>query len=214
MLEIDGLGLVQTQAILRYLARRANMNGMSTAEEVMCDIYAEAVINLLDMLKKAPWTRRKKEERTEVKEEISDETSAPDNELDEAQIHTMATRDKWHAMLGPRLEQRLAENCGRMKKELDSSLHSVDAIQDQEQRTALPCLVGQDLTYADVLVAHLVTWLIEEVGCSCVEKYPHVLRLQQRVVKLPGMVRFLGSPLYYNVGDEAYCKEVDMTLAR
>ena len=191
------------------------MNGMSTVEEVLCDMYAEAVTDILDMLKKAPWTRVKREVASDSKEEISNETLPSDNELDEAQQHIIATRSKWHAMLGPKLEQQLVENCGRIQKELDSSLHSIDASLGQEQlTTVLPCLVGQDLTYADILVAHLVTWLIEEIGCSCVVKYPYILRLQQRVVKLPGMVRFLGSPLYYNVGDEAYCKEVDLTLAR
>ena len=212
LLEIDGLRLVQTQATLRYLARRANLNGMSTTEEVTCDMYAEAVCDMLDMLKKAPWTRLKKEETT-IKEEDSIENPRNNEMSNEAQEHIIATRKKWHAMLGPRLEQRLVENYGRMQKELNSSYH-MDNNEGKEQLTFQPCLVGQNLTYADILVAHLVTWLIEEIGCSCVENYPHILRLQQRVVKLPGIMNFLGSNLYYSVGDEKYCKEVDLSLAR
>ena len=66
LLEIDGLRMTQSQAIVRYLARRANFNGMSTAEEVMCDMYAEAVNDMLGMLLKAPWTRMKKKRANEA----------------------------------------------------------------------------------------------------------------------------------------------------
>ena len=217
LLEIDGLRMTQSQAIVRYLARRANFNGMSTAEEVMCDMYAEAVNDMLGMLLKAPWTRMKKkranEEEKERKEFVSaDEMLFEKEETDEAKQHIDATRMKWHAMLGPKLEQRLQENNAKMRNvgsDTSSSHDSADASACQG-----PCLIGEDLTYADTLVAHLVTWLIEEIGCSCVEKYPNVLRLQQRVVKLPGMVAYLGSPLHYGVGDDAYVNEVTSALGR
>ena len=269
MLEIDGLRLVQSQAIIRYLARRANLNGLSTVEEVSCDMYAESICDMLSMLLKAPWTRMIKTiDNTDTstttttttamtsntvdgsKHENDTDSKSADNEVvtnnKQAQEHILATRDKWNTMLGPKLEQRLIENFQRIQKELlshgnnnnnnndydnnnidDSNNHNSSSSSSstaatkggQGQKSSieifpLPCLFGQEMTYIDILVAHLVTWLIEEIGCSCVERYPNILRLQQRIVKLPGMIRFLGSSLYYHVGDDDYCKQVDRTLGR
>ncbi len=38
LLQIDGYDLVQSQAILRYLAKRANIAGTTPAEQVKCDM--------------------------------------------------------------------------------------------------------------------------------------------------------------------------------
>ena len=43
LLEIDGLRLVQSQAICRYVAKRAGMAGQSPSEEAQVDMVAEAV---------------------------------------------------------------------------------------------------------------------------------------------------------------------------
>ena len=84
--------MTQSQAIVRYLARRANFNGMSTAEEVMCDMYAEAVNDMLGMLLRAPWTRMKKKKTNEEEEERKEVVSADEmlfekEETDEAKQH-------------------------------------------------------------------------------------------------------------------------------
>jgi len=42
-LEIDGLEIVQSQAILRHLARRHGLEGADEAERIACDIAVEAV---------------------------------------------------------------------------------------------------------------------------------------------------------------------------
>lgn len=41
-LQIDGHDLAQSQAIIRYLARRANMSGNDSVEEVRMDMVCSA----------------------------------------------------------------------------------------------------------------------------------------------------------------------------
>ena len=53
-----------------------------------------------------------------------------------------------------------------------------------------------------------------QAGSACVEPYPQLLKLQQRVVRLPGMTAFLGSDLHYPPGDAAYCEQVSIVLGR
>jgi len=45
LLEIDGLKLVQTQAIIRHLARRGELVGNSTSEQALADSVAEAALD-------------------------------------------------------------------------------------------------------------------------------------------------------------------------
>lgn len=43
LLQIDGIEIVQSQAAVRYLARRAKIYGNSPADEVKCDMIAETI---------------------------------------------------------------------------------------------------------------------------------------------------------------------------
>lgn len=43
LLEIDGLNLTQSQAILRYLAKRGGLRGRTPAEEFKLDMIADTV---------------------------------------------------------------------------------------------------------------------------------------------------------------------------
>eukprot|EP01039_Chlorochromonas_danica_P007126 gene7126-7879_t len=55
LLQIDGLELVQCQACLRYLARRAHIAGRTPEEVLKCDMIAEAIRDLLALLTTAPF---------------------------------------------------------------------------------------------------------------------------------------------------------------
>ena len=133
----------------------------------MRDMYAEAVNDVLGIpLCSVDSNEEKKtneEEEEERKEAVSaDEMLFEKEETDEAKQHINATRMKWHAVLGPKLEQRLLENIGKMRNvgsDISSSHDGADANASQGL-----CLIGEDLTYADTLVAHLVTWLIERLA--------------------------------------------------
>lgn len=43
LLQIDGIEIVQTQAIIRYLARRAKLTGETPAEEMKCEVLVETI---------------------------------------------------------------------------------------------------------------------------------------------------------------------------
>jgi glutathione S-transferase len=51
LLQIDGLELVQSQVIVRYLAKRGNMAGLNSADEIKCDMIAETIRGKTVLLK-------------------------------------------------------------------------------------------------------------------------------------------------------------------
>lgn len=75
-------------------------------------------------------------------------------------------------------------------------------------------LVGRSLTYADVLVAHLATWFIEECGVEIVVSMPLLVQLQNQVISLPGIRQFIQSKLYFPLGGPEYCDQVRRVLNR
>lgn len=117
LLQIDGIEIVQSQAIVRYLANRSNMAGYSLVDKNRCDMIAETVRDMINLVAGAPFQRVKSAEAAEAYRKV--------------------LKDKWNAM-APRFEGILKLNGGKF-------------------------LVGTSLTYADVLVAHMMTWYVEEV---------------------------------------------------
>lgn len=170
LLQIDGLEIVQSQAIVRYLAERGNLIGKTTTEKVKCEMIAEAVRDLLPDLCAAPFMR------------------PPLKSKEEFEGHLAKMREKW-IKVASRLEAILVLNGGRH-------------------------LVANQLTYADILVAHALTWYVEECGPQIVENMPNLVGLQNTVISLPGIQTFIKSQAYYPLGDEAYCKQVNHVLGK
>mmetsp|Transcript_22555 Transcript_22555/g.20479 ORF Transcript_22555/g.20479 Transcript_22555/m.20479 type:complete len:241 (+) Transcript_22555:24-746(+) len=75
-------------------------------------------------------------------------------------------------------------------------------------------LVGGRISYADVLVAHALTWYIEELGSAIVEQMPLLVNLQILIISLPSMQSFIKSNKYYPIGDENYTKQICTILGR
>ncbi|CAL8366690.1 unnamed protein product [Gadus morhua 'NCC'] len=50
MVEIDGMHLVQTKAILKYIAEKYNLNGEDIKERAMINMYSEGLIDLMEMI--------------------------------------------------------------------------------------------------------------------------------------------------------------------
>jgi glutathione S-transferase len=46
LLQIDGLEIVQSQAIVRYIAKRENIDGKTSADEAKCDMVGAALASL------------------------------------------------------------------------------------------------------------------------------------------------------------------------
>uniref|UniRef100_A0A2K6M5R7 glutathione transferase n=1 Tax=Rhinopithecus bieti TaxID=61621 RepID=A0A2K6M5R7_RHIBE len=71
MVEIDGMKLVQTRAILNYLASKYNLYGKDIKERALIDMYTEGIADLGEMIlllpfcqpeekmPKLPWSKRK-----------------------------------------------------------------------------------------------------------------------------------------------------------
>ncbi|KAG7258736.1 hypothetical protein CRUP_018140 [Coryphaenoides rupestris] len=56
MVEIDGMHLVQTRAILMYIAEKYKLNGKDIKERAMVNMYSEGLIDLMEMIMILPFT--------------------------------------------------------------------------------------------------------------------------------------------------------------
>ena len=178
LLQIDGHEIVQSQAAVRYLAKKAGLQGRylltmiinshfpsdyfpecfiyrNTDEELKADMIAEAVRDLIMFIAPAPFKR----------------TSA--NEAD-WQSHRALLKQKW-AFYGERFEAIILNNNPELalaakekaakaagKKSAAKKAAPVKKVEGEADAVAPSTpggfLVGSSLTYADVLVAHVTTW--------------------------------------------------------
>lgn len=56
MVEIDGMKLIQTRAILHYIAEKYNLHGKDIKERAMINMYSEGVLDLMEMIMMLPFT--------------------------------------------------------------------------------------------------------------------------------------------------------------
>ncbi|KAM4607690.1 glutathione S-transferase, alpha tandem duplicate 1 [Polymixia lowei] len=56
MVEIDGMQLVQTKAILNYIAEKYNLHGKDFKERAMINMYSEGLMDLMEMIMMLPFT--------------------------------------------------------------------------------------------------------------------------------------------------------------
>ncbi|CAJ1067524.1 glutathione S-transferase-like [Xyrichtys novacula] len=57
MVEIDGMKLIQTKAILNYIAEKYNLHGKDIKDRVMINMYSEGVMDLMEMIMMLPFTQ-------------------------------------------------------------------------------------------------------------------------------------------------------------
>uniref|UniRef100_W5NJQ2 glutathione transferase n=1 Tax=Lepisosteus oculatus TaxID=7918 RepID=W5NJQ2_LEPOC len=55
MVEMDGMKLVQSKAIMNYISAKYNLYGKDLKERVMIDMYAEGLRDLMEMIMKHPF---------------------------------------------------------------------------------------------------------------------------------------------------------------
>ena len=70
LLEIDGLKLVQSGAIVRYVARKYNLYGKSAADHVHCDMLADGIKDMLGKLAGYPFQTDKEAFKAQVRQLI------------------------------------------------------------------------------------------------------------------------------------------------
>ena len=170
LLQIDKMEIVESQACIRYLAKRGKIGGTTPQEEVKADMLAEACRDLVIIACQAPFQRYK------------------GGEGQSAALHIEFMREKW-AVFGSRFEAVLQRNGGRY-------------------------LVGNALTYADILVAHVLTWFVEECGPEITVATPLLVNLQNTIIELPGIKAFIRSPLYWPKGNDAFVTQCYRVLGR
>ncbi|XP_023264225.1 glutathione S-transferase 3-like [Seriola lalandi dorsalis] len=56
MVEIDGMRLVQTKAILNYIAEKYNLHGQNLKDRVLINMYSEGLIDLMEMIMILPFS--------------------------------------------------------------------------------------------------------------------------------------------------------------
>lgn len=96
MLAIDGLQIVQSQSINRYLARKCNLYGANAAEAVQCDMIADGIVDFQPGWLYFPFQAESKfEEKTDPDDKFFKEKSNPAI-----------------AKYAPRLEAIVAKNAG------------------------------------------------------------------------------------------------------
>ena len=52
---------------------------------------------------------------------------------------------------------------------------------------------GEQMTYADILTAHLITWICEEAGAELLNTMPKLVDLQLNVIEIPSISKFIKS---------------------
>lgn len=170
-LQIDGVGLVETQSILRYLAKRAGIDGKTELEKTVSDVYVESIRDMLSPVMGAPFMRYKfkndEEKLSEFKQSMHDTFSK--NALN--------------------FEQILTKNGGLY-------------------------LVGDNMTWADILLVHALTWYVEELGTDIMQPFSALIDLQNSIINVPNIRRFIRSTLFYDIAGDEYCKSVEVSLGR
>ncbi|XP_072498552.1 glutathione S-transferase-like [Notamacropus eugenii] len=63
MVEIDGMKMVQTRAILRYIATKYNLYGKDLKEQLLIDMYVEGMRDLYDMIMFVPLALPEEQEK-------------------------------------------------------------------------------------------------------------------------------------------------------
>lgn len=268
LLQIDGQELVQSQVMIRYLAKRGGLTGFNEEEQLKCDMIAEAVNDLINLVASAPFKRcgptiglilpsdnpipetstnaslasKSIDEEIKVLESIpttsslastdtaSSSSSSPiPNPPNPSYLAHLANMKRKWAYLGARFEAILRANNQDAFPLLPikpiphhtpptTSASTTNNTPLARDYTAVPnrdlYLVGQAFTYADVLVAHVTTWFVEECGVEIVQDMPNVVMLQNQIISLPSIKAFIQSAHYFPKSDQKYVDTVRKVLGR
>ena len=186
---------------------------------IRCDMIAETVRDLVTLAAQAPFKRFNPSVPVETPI-IENEASADKVKSTnlEWEAHLQLMKDKW-AFIASRFEAILQSN--------NTALHNpnksgklVSKPQDNTTDASIKSvddkvfMVGRSMTYADILVAHIMTWFVEECGESIAEPFPYLVTLQNQVISSPGIRKYIQSVHYFPIGDDAYVMQVKKILNR
>ncbi|KAM6915958.1 glutathione S-transferase alpha M14-like [Xenentodon cancila] len=72
MVEIDGMKLVQTKAILNYIAEKYNLHGNNPKDRVMVNMYSEGLMDLMEMIMMLPFVQNPKPKLDNIESKAKD----------------------------------------------------------------------------------------------------------------------------------------------
>jgi hypothetical protein len=179
------------------------MAGRTPEEMLKCDMIAEAVKDLLGYVSMLPFKRY-----PPASPAPAAATPAPPVELENV-LKDM--RDKWR-FNASRFEAVLRGNSS--SSSLPATPRDVGSLESYNATPGNLFLVGQGLSYADILVAHMATWYVEECGAEVLQGFPLLTQLQVQVISLPGVRAFIQSQLYFSPGGQVFADQVRRVLAR
>ena len=70
------------------------------------------------------------------------------------------------------------------------------------------------MTWADILLVHALTWYVEELGTDIMQPFSALIDLQNSIINVPNIRRFIRSTLFYDIAGDEYCKSVEVSLGR
>ena len=162
LLEIGGLKLSQSSAMISFLARKGGLHGKTDEDAVWCDMLIGAVNDF----------------------NIPAMQFAFKSDKDEAYKDLEASLKKF----GNHFEFRLTQNEGGF-------------------------LVGKQLSSADIILAESLTSFVE-FHPDCLECYPYLMELRNRVVSDPNIKGYLNSINRWRLPDDQYVIDIARVLRR
>ncbi|CAM4724918.1 unnamed protein product [Leuciscus chuanchicus] len=87
LVEIDGMQLVQSKAILNYIAGKYNLYGKDLKERALIDMYSEGTSDLMDLIMIASFTPENKQKNLSIIEQKAKERFLPVYEKGLANSH-------------------------------------------------------------------------------------------------------------------------------
>lgn len=213
LLQIDDMEIVQSQAAVRYLARKTNLQGKNNEEMLKCDMIAEAINDILPLLLQCPFRKYGDIPLQTITSKNNNQNSIILNTT-EFDKHKALLIEKW-SFLGDRFEAIIRSNLLLRKKNTTNSSRAtatkkenIITINDDDENNII-YMVGKSLTYVDILMAHLITWIAEECGGEVMKAMPLLTSLQNKIISLPGIKKFIKSINYFPLGDQQYVHQVE-----
>ena len=187
LLEIDGMELTQSSAIVKYLAKRGHLYGDNPQEEALCDVIFGAIGDFEGG--SAIWDHPTATPGVRIGVLMFPFQADPE----------AACRD---------LEDVVGKFCPRFEGILESNNSDSGGAVDTLH------LVGTRLSYVDILLASAVEAYVERLGHGFLEPYPRLAQLHSQVLQLPRIRDYLTSPARFGVPDENYVENVARVLRR
>ncbi|XP_008055890.1 glutathione S-transferase A3-like [Carlito syrichta] len=189
MVEIDGMKLVQTRAILNYIASKYNLYGKDLKERDLINMYIEGMANLYEMIMLLPLIPPdQKDAKVALIKERTTNRYFPQQCLGiekSLDLWTCPVRPQWW-------ESEAGEVPGRSRALPDYACvhHLTPRILQVLKSHGQDYLVGNRLSRADIQLVELL-YEVEEFDPSLIASFPLLKALKTRISNLPAVKKFL-----------------------